>query len=203
MKASWERGRPARTIPGTASVISATWIDRHRYRGSPSARPLRFPPTWWLPAKSLGSSATPISNRMRAGRPRSQGMPNHSPLEGESQKPSRRAKADAVGGVGAGPPGAARGHAKSLQHRPDTHCLPKNPPLGSASADRDRFRRTSGCRRRSPSYSARECGLVCGRPHGKPPAPARPSSRSVPSSPSRAKRGFPETSFGPRPHWSS
>ena len=38
-------------------------------------------------------------DRMRAGRPRSQG--NHSPLEGESQKPSRQAKADAVG-VGAG-----------------------------------------------------------------------------------------------------
>ena len=34
---------------------------------------------------------------MRAGRPRSRG--NHSPLEGESQKPSRQAKADAVGGV--------------------------------------------------------------------------------------------------------
>ena len=37
-----------------------------------------------------------IRDRMRAGRPRSQG--NHSPLEGESQKPSRQAKADAVGG---------------------------------------------------------------------------------------------------------
>ena len=37
---------------------------------------------------------------MRAGRPRSQG--NHSPLEGESQKPSRQAKADAVGGCLAG-----------------------------------------------------------------------------------------------------
>ena len=36
-------------------------------------------------------------DKMRAGRPRSQG--NHSPLEGESQKPSRQAKADAVGGV--------------------------------------------------------------------------------------------------------
>ena len=35
-------------------------------------------------------------DRMRAGRPRSQG--NHSPLEGESQKPSLQAKADAVGG---------------------------------------------------------------------------------------------------------
>ena len=28
---------------------------------------------------------------------------NHSPLEGESQKPSRQAKADAVGGIGAPP----------------------------------------------------------------------------------------------------
>ena len=37
-------------------------------------------------------------DRMRAGRPRSQG--NHSPLEGESQKPSRQAKADAVGAGG-------------------------------------------------------------------------------------------------------
>ena len=37
-----------------------------------------------------------IRNRVRAGRPRSQG--NHSPLEGELQKPSRQAKADAVGG---------------------------------------------------------------------------------------------------------
>ena len=36
-------------------------------------------------------------DRMRAGRPRSQG--NHSPLEGESQKPSRQAMADAVGGL--------------------------------------------------------------------------------------------------------
>ena len=33
---------------------------------------------------------------MRAGRPRSQA--NRSPLERESQKPSRQAKADAVGG---------------------------------------------------------------------------------------------------------
>ena len=37
---------------------------------------------------------------MRAGRPRSQGM---LPLEGESQKSSRKAKADAVGGTGTAP----------------------------------------------------------------------------------------------------
>ena len=33
MKASWERGRPARTTPGTAPPISATWIDRQRRQG--------------------------------------------------------------------------------------------------------------------------------------------------------------------------
>ena len=49
-----------------------------------------------------------IRNRMRAGRPRSQG--NHSPLEGESQKPSRQAKADAVGGVWRATSQKADGH---------------------------------------------------------------------------------------------
>ena len=57
MKAPWERGRPARTNPGTASVISTTWINRERRPGSPSAWPLLFPPTGWLPAASHGSSA--------------------------------------------------------------------------------------------------------------------------------------------------
>ena len=38
-----------------------------------------------------------IRDRMRAGRPRSQAITP--PLEGESQKPSRQAKADAVGSV--------------------------------------------------------------------------------------------------------
>ena len=42
----------------------------------------------------------------------------HSPLEGESQKPSRLAKADAVGGGRRANTSAVRGHAKSLQHRP-------------------------------------------------------------------------------------
>ena len=57
MKAPWERGRPARTKTGTASVISTTWINRQRRHGSPSAWPLLFPPTGWLPAASHGSSA--------------------------------------------------------------------------------------------------------------------------------------------------
>ena len=51
-RASRERGRPARTKPGTASAISPTWINRERRHGSPSAWPLRFPPTGWLPAAS-------------------------------------------------------------------------------------------------------------------------------------------------------
>ena len=55
--ASWERGRPARTKPGTASAISPTWINRERSHGSPSAWPMGFPPTGWLPAASHGSSA--------------------------------------------------------------------------------------------------------------------------------------------------
>ena len=42
----------------------------------------------------------------------------HSPLEGESQKPSRQAKADAVGGSRRANTSAVRGYAKSLQHRP-------------------------------------------------------------------------------------
>ena len=45
---SWERGRPARTKPGTASVIYSTWINRERRHGSPSTWPMRFPPTGWL-----------------------------------------------------------------------------------------------------------------------------------------------------------
>ena len=95
---SWERGRPARTKPGTAWAISPTWINRERRHGSPSAWPMGFSPTGWLPAASHRSSAAAKGTSMRAGRPRSQG--NHSPLEGESQKPSRQAKADAVGGGG-------------------------------------------------------------------------------------------------------
>ena len=55
--ASWERGRPARTRPGTAPAISPTWIKREQRHGSASAWPLLFPPTGWLPAASHGSSA--------------------------------------------------------------------------------------------------------------------------------------------------
>ena len=76
MTASRERGRPARTRPGTASAISATWINRERRHGSPSAWPMLFPQTGWLPAASHGSSAPAKGTSMRAGRPRSQAMPS-------------------------------------------------------------------------------------------------------------------------------
>ena len=52
LTASWERGRPARTKPGTASAISPTWMNRERRDGFPSAWPMGFPPTGWLPAAS-------------------------------------------------------------------------------------------------------------------------------------------------------
>ena len=93
---SWERGRPARTKPGTAWAIFPTWINRERNHGSPSAWPMLFPQTGWLPAASHGSSAA--AKGAGCGRDARAPRANHSPLEGESQKPSRQAKADAVGG---------------------------------------------------------------------------------------------------------
>ena len=50
-----ERGRPARTNPGTASPISSTRIDRQRRQGSASAGPMRFPPAGWPAAESRGN----------------------------------------------------------------------------------------------------------------------------------------------------
>ena len=97
MRASRERGRPARTKSGTASPIpphldqpgTASWLSFGLADGVPADRVAACS----IALKLSGGQR----DRMRAGRPRSQG--NHSPLEGESQKPSRQAKADAVGGV--------------------------------------------------------------------------------------------------------
>ena len=114
-----QRGVPPAPSLAQPRTISPTWINRQRRHGSPSAWPMPvFPPTgWWNKAcldkrkpertyrRSIARSkriwdrgqlwqAAPklVSggqrDRMRAGRPRSQG--NHSPLEGESQKPSRQ-----------------------------------------------------------------------------------------------------------------
>ena len=99
MTTSWERGRPARTRPA-------------QLRLSPPLRSTR-----------KGTVPGPLCKGC------SRFVPDyHSPLEGESQKPSRQAKADAVGGESRAP--ARRGHAGSLQHRPDLlKTLVRHSPL--------------------------------------------------------------------------
>ena len=52
-----ERGRPARTIPGTASAISSTRVDRQGRHASASAGPMRFPPAGRPAAPSQGNRA--------------------------------------------------------------------------------------------------------------------------------------------------
>ena len=96
----WERGRPARTKPGITLAISSTFIDRERRFGSPSGWPMRFPPTGQLAAASQETQRWP-KEQDAGGTPALPGnAKNHSPLEGESQKPRRQAMADAVGGAG-------------------------------------------------------------------------------------------------------
>ena len=119
--ASRERGRPARTMMAArasrpqpvndgflgarASRPHQAWhsLDHLPHLDQPGTAPwLSYGLAAAVPADrgAACSIARKLSGgqreRMRAGRPRSQG--NHSPLEGESQKPSRQAKADAVGG---------------------------------------------------------------------------------------------------------
>ena len=69
MKTTWERGRPARTRLAQLRLS--------------------------LPRRSTANGAVPGSLCKGCSRFTPS---NHSPLEGESQKPSRQAKADAVGG---------------------------------------------------------------------------------------------------------
>ena len=58
---------------------------------------------------------------------------NHSPLEGESQRPSQQAKADAVGGVGGEASGLARSNGLPGQarrrHAGMTDVCPPQQPL--------------------------------------------------------------------------
>ena len=84
MMASWERGRPARTKPGTA-------LDHLPHLDQPGTAPwVSFGLTAAVPADRVAACSIALKlsggqrERMRAGRPRSQG--NHCPLEGESQK---------------------------------------------------------------------------------------------------------------------
>ena len=75
-------------LPHTHQPATAPWLSF----GLADAVPAHRVAACSIPMKLSGGQR----DRMRAGRPRSQG--NHSPLGGESQKPSRQAKADAVGG---------------------------------------------------------------------------------------------------------
>ena len=99
MKASWERGRPARTMPDTASAISQ---DR------PETAPrLSFGLAVAVPADVVATCkvalmlSDPQLGQDAGGTPALPG--DAPPLEGESQKSSRKAKADAVGGTGPAP----------------------------------------------------------------------------------------------------
>ena len=98
---SWEEAHPG--ARASRPHKSSRSFGHLLHRNQPAAAPcLYFGRAHAVPAgRAVGCNiAGKLSgNRrdsMRAGRPRSQG--NHSPLEGESQKPSRQAKADAVGG---------------------------------------------------------------------------------------------------------
>ena len=73
--------------------------------------------------------------------------PGHSPLEGESQKPSRQAKADAVGGVNSPPPGS----------RP-------RQPIAHDRRLRGRIAKIQGNRKKSPRFRR-----VANRTHSNPP----------------------------------
>ncbi len=52
IKPTRERGRPARTGPGTASANSSIRLDRQRSQDSASAEPMPYPPPEWLGAAS-------------------------------------------------------------------------------------------------------------------------------------------------------
>ena len=55
MKPTRERGRPARTSPGTASGVSSTRLDRQRRQDPAWAGPMPFPPAGWPGAPSQGN----------------------------------------------------------------------------------------------------------------------------------------------------
>ena len=104
MMAPRERGRPARTMPGTASAIPP-------HLDQPATAP-------WL---SFGLAAAVTADVVAACKAARKLSDHHKgqhaggtpalpgaitpPLEGEPQKPSRKAKADAVGGGAGSAPG--------------------------------------------------------------------------------------------------
>ena len=71
MTTSWERGRPARTRPGTTAAISPSSINREERHCSPSVRLMGYPPTGPQPVASMAWPATRgISGRSGAPRRR-------------------------------------------------------------------------------------------------------------------------------------
>ena len=94
MKTTRERGRPARTRLGTASPTSPTSINRNGVVPGPLCKGCsRFDHS------PLEREVQPhLGARAFAQLHLSPPLHCHSPLEGESQKPSRQAMADAVGG---------------------------------------------------------------------------------------------------------
>ncbi len=88
MKASWERGRPARTKPGAASANSYTWIDRQRRLGSPSAWPLRFLQRGGCPQSRADAQRPPKGKG--CGRDARAPRGNHSVLEGNRRSRASR-----------------------------------------------------------------------------------------------------------------
>ena len=106
---SWDEALPARPLGARASRPHNAWhsLGHLPHLDQPATTPwLSFGLADAVPADRVAACSIELKlsgsqrDRMRAGRPRSQD--NHSPLEGESQKPSRQAKADAVGGNRAG-----------------------------------------------------------------------------------------------------
>ncbi len=78
---SWDDGllgaRASRPHKASRSLaISPTGINRQRRHGSPSAWPMRFPPTEWAACCIALKLSQGQWDRMRAGRPRSQEMPS-------------------------------------------------------------------------------------------------------------------------------
>ena len=98
---SWDEG----FLGARASRLHQAWhsLGHLPHLDQPATAPwLSFGLAAAVPADRVAACSIALKlsgsqrDSMRAGRPRSQG--NHSPLEGKSQKPSRQAKADAVGG---------------------------------------------------------------------------------------------------------
>ena len=126
-----------------SAVFAPLRLDYGRGVCPPPAR-LRAPPSRRLPLKG----GVILERLMQAS--------YHSPLEGESQKPSRQAKADAVGGTGR--QAAVRGHLSSIQHRPEpaghVATVQKRPSSLRKSMGRSVFPSRARSARTSPTRGA-------------------------------------------------